>query len=130
GIGRAIALGLAAEGWAVAACDRDETVEGTARAIEQAGGRALALSWEVTDAGAAAAAHERAAGQLGALGAVVANAAIVAHIARAEQVPPEGWRREVDVNLTGAFLTLQPAIAGMRERRQGRIVVISSGAAT
>ena len=34
------------------------------------------------------------------------------------------------MNLTGAFLTLQPAIAGMRERRQGRIVVISSGAAT
>jgi len=125
GIGRAIALALAADGWAVAACDRDEAVEETARAIEQAGGRALALSWEVTDAEAAAAAHE-----LGPLGAVVANAAIVDHIARAEQVTPAGWRREVDVNLTGAFLTLQPAIAGMRERRQGRIVVISSGAAT
>jgi NAD(P)-dependent dehydrogenase (short-subunit alcohol dehydrogenase family) len=130
GIGRAIALALAADGWAVAACDRDEAVEETARAIEQAGGRALALSWEVTDAEAAAAAHERAAHELGPLGAVVANAAIVDHIARAEQVTPAGWRREVDVNLTGAFLTLQPAIAGMRERRQGRIVVISSGAAT
>jgi NAD(P)-dependent dehydrogenase (short-subunit alcohol dehydrogenase family) len=130
GIGRAIALALAADGWAVAACDRDEAVEGTAAAIEQGGGRALALSWEVTDAEAAAAAHERAAHELGPLGAVVANAAIVDHIARAEQVTPEGWRREVDVNLTGAFLTLQPALAGMRERRQGRIVVISSGAAT
>ena len=130
GIGRAIALRLAGDGWAVAACDRHDAVEETARAIEQAGGRALALTWDVTDSMAAAAAHLRAARELGPLGAVVANAAIVDHIARAEQVAPEAWRHELDVNLTGAFLTLQPALAGMRERGRGRIVVISSGAAT
>jgi len=130
GIGRAIALALAADGWAVAACDRDGAVEATAHAIEQAGGRALALTWDVTDAAAAAAAHHRAAEELGPLGAVVANAAIVDHIARAERVEPQAWRDELDVNLTGAFLTLQPALEGMRERRRGRLVVISSGAAT
>ena len=130
GIGRAIALRLADDGWAVAACDRDSAVEATARAIEQEGGRALALRWDVTDAEAAAAAHTRAAEELGPLGAVVANAAIVDHIARAERVAPAAWRHELDVNLTGAFLTVQPALAGMRERRRGRVVAISSGAAT
>ena len=130
GIGRAIALRLGAAGWPVAACDRDDAVQATAAAISVAGGRALALTWDVTDADAAAAAHERAAADLAPVAAVVANAAIVDHIARAERVTPEGWRREVEVNLTGAFLTVQPAITGMRERGAGRIVVISSGAAT
>ena len=130
GIGRAIAVRLASDGWAVAACDRDRAVDATARTIEEAGGRALALQWDVTAAADATAAHQRAGDELGPVGAVIANAAIVDHIARAERVAPEAWRRELDVNLTGAFLTLQPALDGMRERRRGRVVVISSGAAT
>ena len=130
GIGRAIALRLAEDGWAVAIARGDGAVEATAHAIEQAGGRAIAITYDVTDAAAGAAAHRRAAEELGPLGAVVANAAIVDHIARAERVAPQAWRDELDVNLTGAFLTVQPALAGMRARRRGRVVVISSGAAT
>jgi len=130
GIGRAIAQRLAADGWAVAACDRDESVSATAEAIERSGGSALALTWDITDAAAAASAHDRAAAELGEVGAVVANAGVVDNIARAERLTPEAWRRELDVNLTGAFLTVQPALAGMRERGAGRIVVMSSGAAT
>jgi NAD(P)-dependent dehydrogenase (short-subunit alcohol dehydrogenase family) len=42
---------------------------------------------------------------------------------------PEQWQRDIDVNLTGAFRTVQACIGGMRERRHGRIVVISSVAA-
>ncbi len=61
---------------------------------------------------------------------MVANAAIVDNIAPAERLSPEAWRRELDVNLTGAFLTVQQALAGMRQRRSGRIVAISSIAAT
>ncbi len=41
----------------------------------------------------------------------------------------EQWRRDIDVNLTGAFRTIQACLPGMRERRRGRIVVISSVAA-
>jgi NAD(P)-dependent dehydrogenase (short-subunit alcohol dehydrogenase family) len=122
GIGRAIALRLAADGWAVAACDRDDSV-----AAPPAG---AALVFDVTDASACADAFARASSELGPVEAVVANAAIVDNIASAERLSPEAWRREVDVNLTGAFLTVQPAIAPMRERGSGRIVVISSGAAT
>ena len=130
GIGRAIALLLAERGWAVAACDRDDGVEAAAEAIREAGGEALALSWDVRDAEAGREAHATAATELGPVEAVVANAAIVDRIAPAERLSEEAWRGELDVNLSGAFFSLQPAIAGMRECGRGRIIVISSTAAT
>jgi NAD(P)-dependent dehydrogenase (short-subunit alcohol dehydrogenase family) len=122
GIGRAIAVRLAADGWAVAACDRSDAVSAPAGGI--------ALTFDVTDEDAVAAAFRSAESSLGPVAAVVANAAIVDNIAAAERLSADAWRREVDVNLSGAFLSIQPAIAGMRERRAGRIVAISSVAAT
>jgi acetoacetyl-CoA reductase len=59
----------------------------------------------------------------------VANAGITTTIAPAHRMTAEQWQRDVDVNLTGAFRTLQACLGGMRERRRGRIVVISSVAA-
>lgn len=129
GIGRSIALELAAEGWAVAACDL-EGAEGTAKLIRAGGGEAISLAFDVRDAEAGREAHARSEAELGPVGAVVANAAIVDRIAPAENVSAESWRNEIDVNLTGAFLSLQPAIAGMRERGHGRIVAVSSTAAS
>lgn len=60
----------------------------------------------------------------------VVNAAITTTIAPAHRMTAEQWQRDIDVNLTGAFRTVQATLAGMRERRHGRIVVISSMAAT
>jgi NAD(P)-dependent dehydrogenase (short-subunit alcohol dehydrogenase family) len=60
----------------------------------------------------------------------VANAGITTTIAPAHKMTAEQWQRDLDVNLTGAFRTVQACIGGMRERRFGRIVVISSVAAT
>jgi NAD(P)-dependent dehydrogenase (short-subunit alcohol dehydrogenase family) len=130
GIGRAIALLLAEQGWKVAACDLDEGVEEVAAAIREEGGGAVGLAWDVRDSDAAREAHARAEAELGPVDAIIANAAIVDRIAPAEKLTEESWRTEIDVNLTGAFFSLQPAIAGMRERGSGRIVVISSTAAT
>ena len=59
----------------------------------------------------------------------VSNAAITDTIAPAHRMTPEQWQRDIDVNLTGAFRVVQACLGGMRERRFGRIVVISSGAA-
>src|SRR5262249_4669253 len=59
----------------------------------------------------------------------VSNAAITDTIAPAHRMTPEQWSRDIDVNLTGAFRAIQACLPGMRERRWGRIVVISSGAA-
>lgn len=59
----------------------------------------------------------------------VANAGITTTIAPAHQMSAEQWERDVDVNLTGSFRTVQACIGGMRERGYGRVVVISSIAA-
>jgi acetoacetyl-CoA reductase len=59
----------------------------------------------------------------------VSNAAITDTISPAHRMTAEQWRRDIDVNLTGAFRVVQACLGGMRERRYGRVVVISSGAA-
>ena len=59
----------------------------------------------------------------------VANAGVTTTIAPAHRMTAEQWQRDIDVNLTGAFRTVQACIGGMRERGFGRIVVISSVAA-
>jgi acetoacetyl-CoA reductase len=66
----------------------------------------------------------------GAFDVVVSNAAITTTIAPAHRMTDEQWRRDIDVNLTGAFRVVQACLPGMRERGYGRIVAISSGAAT
>lgn len=59
----------------------------------------------------------------------VANAGLTTTIAPAHRMTAEQWQRDIDVNLTGSFRTIQACLGGMRERRYGRIVVISSVAA-
>jgi NAD(P)-dependent dehydrogenase (short-subunit alcohol dehydrogenase family) len=59
----------------------------------------------------------------------VANAGVTTTIAPAHRMTAEQWQLDIDVNLTGAFRTVQACIGGMRERGHGRIVVISSLAA-
>jgi NAD(P)-dependent dehydrogenase (short-subunit alcohol dehydrogenase family) len=66
---------------------------------------------------------------LSAIDVCVSNAAITDTIAAADRIEPAAWQRDIDVNLTGAFRAVQACLGGMRERRWGRIVVISSGAA-
>jgi NAD(P)-dependent dehydrogenase (short-subunit alcohol dehydrogenase family) len=66
---------------------------------------------------------------LGEIDVCVSNAAITDTIAPAHRMTAEQWSRDVDVNLTGAFRAVQACLPGMRERRWGRVVVISSGGA-
>jgi NAD(P)-dependent dehydrogenase (short-subunit alcohol dehydrogenase family) len=67
---------------------------------------------------------------LGEVDICVSNAAITNTIAPAHRMSADQWQRDIDVNLTGAFRVVQGCLVGMRDRRYGRIVVISSGAAT
>ena len=67
--------------------------------------------------------------ELGAIDVCVANAGVTTTIAPGHRMSAEQWQLDVDVNLTGAFRTIQACLGGMRERRHGRIVVISSVAA-
>ena len=59
----------------------------------------------------------------------VANAGVTTTIAPGHRMTDEQWQLDIDVNLTGAFRTVRACLPGMRERRWGRVVVISSVAA-
>jgi acetoacetyl-CoA reductase len=107
GIGAAIADRLRADGLDVVTLDRDP---GCDLMIDLASGDPLP-------------------GELGEIDVCVSNAAITDTVAPAHRMTAEQWQRDVDVNLTGAFRVVQACLGGMRERRYGRIVVISSGAA-
>jgi acetoacetyl-CoA reductase len=67
--------------------------------------------------------------ELGTIEVCVSNAAITDTISPAHRMTADQWERDISVNLTGAFRAIQACVGGMRERRHGRIVVISSGAA-
>ena len=122
GIGRRIAKNLAQAGHAVAVCDVDPRVEETARECGASGWRAF----DVADREAV----NDAVSSLGPFDVVVSNAAIVDQIHPALGFPAEGFERELAVNLTGAFWCAQAAAPSMVDAGYGRIVVISSGAAT
>ncbi|MER9600669.1 SDR family NAD(P)-dependent oxidoreductase [Mesorhizobium sp. M0243] len=124
GVGRAVALALAAAGIDVTICGRRE-----AELTEVAGenDRIFGIVADVTDEAAMAALYERAQAARGPFDIVVANAGM-AGSAPAHKTALSDWQRTLDVNLTGAFLTVKPALAGMAARKTGRIVFIASTA--
>jgi 3-oxoacyl-[acyl-carrier protein] reductase len=116
GIGRAIVSTLQRAGWTVAECD--------------APGSGAPVEFDVSDREAAADGVTRALAALGgACSAVVANAAIVDTIHRAERFSEEDWRRDLEVNLSGAFWVAQGAYEALAASGDGRIVMVSSVAA-
>jgi NAD(P)-dependent dehydrogenase (short-subunit alcohol dehydrogenase family) len=126
GIGRATALRLASEGAAVVVTDlvarRADTVVAE---IAAAGGRAAPFVGSVTDEAACAAAVALAIGTFGGLDVLVNNAAMAGQPTLAETTP-DGWDREFDVTLRGAWLFARAALTHMSTRRKGAIVNIGS----
>jgi NAD(P)-dependent dehydrogenase (short-subunit alcohol dehydrogenase family) len=123
GLGRATALRLAADGFAVAANDiaDDGRLSELARRI---GG--IAVPADISDPAAGPAMADAVASQLGPIQVLVANAAAMAMSPFLESKPDEWWH-QIDVNLSGHFRLIQAVIPGMRARGHGRIVIISSG---
>jgi NAD(P)-dependent dehydrogenase (short-subunit alcohol dehydrogenase family) len=124
GIGAGIALALARAGAAVTICGR-RLPELDASAARHDNIHAHVA--DVTDTPSLQRLYRDAQGERGAFGIVVANAG-VAESAPVEKVSRALWDATIAVNLTGAFLSVQPALAAMRERRWGRIVFIASTA--
>jgi len=128
GVGLATARRLAREGAAVALVARDPVrLADAERDVTAAGGRALALVADVTDADALASAVERVEFQLGGLDVVIANAGMGRYGPVAD-LAPATWREVIETNLTGAFLTVRAALPAIRRRGGGHVVAISSGA--
>lgn len=127
GIGRAIALRLAAEGADVAVnyrTDRDAAVE-AARAIEATGSRCALLQGDVGLAGDAVAMVANCVSSLGGIHILVNNAGVSADMLTM-RLSEEDWDRVLDTDLKGAFLTTKAALRPMMRQRWGRIVNIAS----
>jgi len=124
GIGAAIARALAQAGATVTICGRrKEPLEQTAAATPGIS----ALTADVTDEDAMVRLYRQAQDARGPFAIVVANAG-GAESAPAEKVSAELWHKTLNVNLTGAFFTAKPALAGMRTLGWGRIVFVASTA--
>jgi NAD(P)-dependent dehydrogenase (short-subunit alcohol dehydrogenase family) len=124
GIGRAVAIGLLGEGYAVAlAGRRADRLDETARA-SGGGGRALVVPTDVTQSSSVAALFERVRTTFGRLDVLVNNAGISAPGVSLDRLTDEDWRAVVDVNLTGTFLCMREAFAVMKTQdpRGGRII--------
>ncbi len=122
GVGKAIAVALAEAGVEVTICGRRADVLETVAAGSV---RIHGMPADVTDEHAVLALYEKAEAARGPFDIVVANAG-AAESAPAHKTTLADWRKTLDVNLTGAFVTVKPALAGMSARKSGRIVFIAS----
>ena len=126
GIGRAIALKLAAEGADVAVCSRTlEAAELVAGEIEQLGVRALAQRTDVSDSEQAEALVKAVQQSFGRLDILVNNAGITRD-GLLMRMKEEDWDAVLTTNLKGAYTCSKAAVRPMMKARWGRIVNIAS----
>jgi NAD(P)-dependent dehydrogenase (short-subunit alcohol dehydrogenase family) len=130
GVGAATARWLASTGSAVTLISRSqEALDDIAEDVRRLGGTPLAFKADISDAGACQAAVSKTLDRFGRLDALVNNAGVVEPIAPVAGADPERWRYNIGVNLLGPFYLAREAIDALR-RQRGRIVNVSSGAAT
>lgn len=129
GIGRAIAIGLAESGARVACLDVSDSARETATAITAGGGASTAVVADVTDPDSVRGALAQVEQELGVLTDAV-NCAGVSGSAAAEDMAIEEWRRVLDVNLSGTFVSCQAEARLMLARGRGAIVNVASMSAT
>ncbi|MFI6353368.1 SDR family NAD(P)-dependent oxidoreductase [Streptomyces sp. NPDC050743] len=124
GIGRTVALALAAEGARVVVADRrPEPLAQTVRLIEEQGGKALAVSADVSRAAGADAVVRTAVEAFGALDVAVNNAGVFRGGQPLADLPEEDWHTQLATNVTGVFLALQAQIRQMRTQPAGGAIV-------
>jgi NAD(P)-dependent dehydrogenase (short-subunit alcohol dehydrogenase family) len=129
GIGRAAALAFAREGANVVVADVSEQGNHeTARMIEQAGGRVLAVRCDVSRDEDVKAALDRAVEAFGRLDYAFNNAGVEQPITPAADLTAEEWDRIVAIDLRGVFLCMKHQILRMLRQGGGAIVNTSSGA--
>jgi NAD(P)-dependent dehydrogenase (short-subunit alcohol dehydrogenase family) len=135
GIGAAIALLAARQGWAVAVNytrDADAAEQVVRQITATEGGRAIAVQADVADEAQVLAMYARVDAELGRLTALVNNAGVVDTTQRLEDMSVARLRRMFDINLIGAFVCAREAVRRMSTRHGGAggsIVNMSSAAA-
>jgi NAD(P)-dependent dehydrogenase (short-subunit alcohol dehydrogenase family) len=131
GIGRSIAIALAAEGAAVAAVARTNAeIAETADLIARSAGRAMAFCADVTDVRAVSKSFAEIERELGPATLLVNNAGALKPLGPFVDCDPEEWWRTMEANVRGPALCSYAVLPGMIARRKGRIVTVASGAGT
>ena len=131
GIGAAIARLFAQEGARVVVHGRDTTaLSQVRREIEQAGGRAIHIAADTTKLNEIEAMRQQTERELGPIDILVANAGgSFTRPGPLEETSEEGWHESLHNNLTATFLTIKSVLPGMKQRRSGTIITMSSAAA-
>jgi len=122
GIGEAISKALKADGYDVAATYAGNDEKAAAFTAETG---IKTYKWNVADYEASKAGIAQVEADIGPIDVVVANAGITRD-APFHKMTPEQWNEVIGTNLTGVFNTVHPVWPGMRERKFGRVIVISS----
>ncbi|MBY6046022.1 acetoacetyl-CoA reductase [Vannielia litorea] len=122
GIGEAISKQLKSEGYEVAATYAGNDEKAAAFTAETG---IKTYKWNVADYAASKAGIDKITEEIGPIDTVVANAGITRD-AMFHRMTPEQWNEVIGTNLTGVFNTVHPCWPGMRERKFGRVIVISS----
>lgn len=127
GIGQAIALAFAQEGATVVVAGRSaEPLKQTVRLITDGGGRATAITADVTRSEDVAALVAGAAAAYGGLDVAVNSAGTLSAAGPVADIDEDQWSEIVAVNITGTLLSMKHEIAFMRRNRGGAIVNIAS----
>lgn len=128
GIGRAFATRLAGDGANVVIADVS-SFEKTVEAIKTNGGSALGLKVDVTSEAQTQAMAQKTADAFGGIDILVTNAGIYTTLPLGpfENISVEAWRKVMDVNTLGVFLSCKAVVPYMRKRKGGRIINIASG---
>ena len=126
GIGRGIALDLAAQQWKIAFCYRtsDAEAQSTAQAITQLGGTALPIRCDVSDPEVATQLVARVEAEWGRIDALI-NGAGPYHRINLFEESVDGWKAMFDGNLHPIFYLAQAVAPGMKARKSGRIISFS-----
>jgi len=127
GLGRAIALALAAEGWTIGvSARRADELENLAREVAPQGrGRIIPLPLDVTDAQAFAAAHAQLQDQAGPVALAVANAGVYLPT-DGLAIDPALYQKTFDINVMGVIHHLAAVVPGMAEKGRGQVAIVSS----
>ncbi|MEE8228012.1 MAG: SDR family oxidoreductase [Kiloniellales bacterium] len=125
GIGRAVALALLGDGYAVALAGRRQgPLQETAAAAGEAAPRALVAPTDISDPASVRALFDKTKAAFGRLDLLFNNAGIGAWATPLEELPYDQWKAAVDINLSGAFLCTQEAFKLMKAQdpQGGRII--------
>lgn len=131
GVGKRLAIGFASAGARVGLLARSKAELDLAHLeIEHAGGTALRIRADVTDYEQMCAAVDRMRVHYGSVHVLVCAAAIQGPVGQLFDVPAKAWAETIQTNLIGVMHACRAVLAGMIERRAGKIIVLSGGGAT